>query len=108
MSGWPIRIFTHEIYGSKYISPVPAIAVVGVVPSDDTVLRASNGWFEEPIPVPLGYAVSNDPPSIRSPEGSVVYDPARDAYHLTLDVSVGAVADLWFSGPVGATTTPNR
>ena len=87
-------------------SPVPAIAVVGVAPSGDTALQASNGWFEEPIPVPLGYTASNNPPSILSPEGSAVYDPARDAYHLTLNVSLGVVADLWLSGPVGALTDP--
>ena len=87
-------------------SPVPAIAVVGVVPSDDSALQARNGWFEEPIPVPLGYAVSDDPPSISSPEGSAVYDPARHAYHITLNVSLGVAADLWFSGPVGALADP--
>lgn len=87
-------------------SPVPAIAIVGMVPQDDTALAASNGWFEEPVPVPLGYSVSDDPPSIVSPEGSVVYDPARGAYHITLDTSLGVYADLWLSGPVGGLTDP--
>jgi hypothetical protein len=87
-------------------SPVPAIAIVGVVPSADTALQAQNGWFEEPIPVPLGYKVSNNPPSITSLEGSVVYDPARGAYHITLNAGIGVFADLWFSGPVGGLTDP--
>jgi hypothetical protein len=87
-------------------SPVPAMAIVGVVPSGDSALHASNGWFEEPFPVPLGYRVSDNPPSISSPEGSAVYDPARGAYHITLNISVGVVADLWFSGPVGGLTDP--
>lgn len=84
--------------------PVPAIVLVGVLPSNDKALQASNGWFGEAVPIPLGYTVSDDPPSLVSPEGSVVYDPARDAYHLTLNV--GALADLWFSGPVGGSTHP--
>ncbi|MBF9071660.1 hypothetical protein [Streptacidiphilus fuscans] len=87
-------------------SPVPAIVVVGSVPPDDQALQGSNGWFEEPVPVPLGYSVSDNPPSIVSPEGSVVYDPARHAYHLQLNISLGAAADLWFSGPVGGLTDP--
>lgn len=87
-------------------SPVPAIAVVGVVPSGDAALQANNGWFEEPVPDPLGYTVSNNPPSVTSLDGSAVYDPARGAYHLTLNISLGVIADLWFSGPVGGLTDP--
>lgn len=87
-------------------SPVPAIAVVGVAPSGDTALQASNGWFEEPVPDPLGYTVSNNPPSLTSLAGSAVYDPARGAYHITLNISLGVVADLWLSGPVGGMTDP--
>jgi hypothetical protein len=68
-------------------SPVPAIAVVGVAPSDDTALQASNGWFEEPVPDPLGFTVSDDPPSVASLAGSAVYDPARGAYHITLNLT---------------------
>jgi hypothetical protein len=87
-------------------SPVPAIAVVGVVPQDDTALQASNGWFEEPVPDALGYKITNNPPSLTSLDGSAVYDPARHAYHITLDISLGVIADLWFSGPVGGLTDP--
>ena len=87
-------------------SPVPAIAVLGVVPADDTALQASNGWFEEPVPDPLGFAVSDNPPSLTSLAGSAVYDPNRGAYHITLNISLGVVADLWFSGPVGGLTEP--
>lgn len=87
-------------------SPVPAMAIVGVTPAGDSALQATDNWFEEPIPVPLGYAVSNNPPSLVSPEGSAVYDPARDAYHITLNTSVGVLADLWLSGPVGGLTDP--
>jgi hypothetical protein len=87
-------------------SPVPAMAIVGVGPAGDAALLASNGWFEQPIPVPLGYQVSDNPPSISSPEGSVVYDPARGAYHITLNLSIGVFADLWLSGPVGGLTDP--
>jgi hypothetical protein len=87
-------------------SPVPAIAVVGMVPAGDTALQASNGWFEEPVPDPLGYTVSNNPPALASLAGSAVYDPARGAYHITLNISLGVVADLWFSGPVGGLTDP--
>ena len=87
-------------------SPVPAIAVLGVVPADDTALQASNGWFEEPVLDPLGFAVSDNPPSLTSLAGSAVYDPTRGAYHITLNISLGVVADLWFSGPVGGLTEP--
>jgi hypothetical protein len=87
-------------------SPVPAVIVVGVVPSGDNALQTSNGWFEEPVPDLLGYAVSNNPPSLTSLDGSAVYDPARGAYHITLNISIGVVADLWFSGPVGGLTDP--
>ena len=87
-------------------SPIPGIAIVGAVPSDDMALQASNGWFEEPDPDPLGFTVSNDPPSLASLDGSVVYDPARGAYHVTLNISLGVAADLWFSGPVGGLSDP--
>jgi hypothetical protein len=87
-------------------SPVPAIAVVGVVPSGDNALAVNNGWFEEPVPDLLGYSISNNPPSLTSLDGSAVYVPARHAYHITLNVSLGVVADLWFSGPVGGLTDP--
>ena len=87
-------------------SPVPAIVVVGVVPAGDTALQASNGWFGEPDPDPLGYTVTDNPPSLTSLDGSAVYDPARGAYHITLNISLGVAANLWFSGPVGGLADP--
>ena len=82
-------------------SPVPAMAIVGVGPAGDTALLARTAGSTA-HPGPAGVQVSDNPPSISSPEGSVVYDPARGAYHITLNLSIGVFADLWFSGPSAA------
>ena len=61
---------------------------------------------DTPVPDLLGYSISDNPPSLTSLAGSAVYDPARGAYHITLNLSLGVLADLWFSGPVGGSTDP--
>ena len=55
---------------------------------------------------PTRFTTSDDPPSIHSALGSVVFDPVQQAFHMTVDVPLFFSCDLWFKGHPGGATVP--
>jgi hypothetical protein len=71
--------------------PKPTLLVVGSGVNGTPYMKA----------VLTEYEVSTDPPSVRSPVGSVTWVEEKQAFHLVVDIPGYFSCDLWFTGHPG-------